>query len=293
MSETVAVPLVVGVLLCATWAASSGSIARWAAVGALGGLVALTRGDGLGVAVLIVPAAILTAPRQSWRRRVSQCAAALVAAALVIAPWVVRNASVFHPPVLFSSDADTAIAGANCAAVYHGSQIGLWNFGCTDYQRRNELGEARYSRTIGDQGLRYALNHADRLPVVMSLRMLRSWGLYNPVQQVRSDAVESRNVRWQQMAWFVSMLMLLLAIPGIVSLRHRRFELVVLAAPIFLVTAASALTFGDQRYVLTAVPELAIAVALTIGWGIANATRLSTRLAGRPSDFRPRDDTIL
>jgi hypothetical protein len=197
---------------------------------------------------------------------------------------VVRNATVFHPPVLFSTDADSVIAGANCAAVYHGPQIGLWDFGCTDYQRRAQLGEARYSKTVGDQGVRYALGHAARLPVVVPVRVLRSWGLYNPAQQVRFDAVESRSVGWQQMAWLVSLLLLLLAVPGIVSLRHRPLEFVLIVGPIVLVTLVSAVTLGDQRFVLAAVPGVAIAAALTIQRVI---TRLAAQSAGSHGESPP------
>ncbi|HMD45744.1 MAG TPA: glycosyltransferase family 39 protein [Acidimicrobiales bacterium] len=264
MSETVAVPISVAVLLAATWAAASRSLVRWAVVGALAGLVALARGEALGIGLLLVPAAVLAAPGASLRRRGAQCAVALVATAVVVAPWVVRNQTAFHPPILLSSNADSVLAGANCSAVYRGPDIGLWDFACTDYSRRSTLGEARYAHTIGEQGLRYARQHAGRLPLVMAVRVLRGWGLYNPWQQVRVESVESRSVGWGQLGWFVSILTLVLAVPGIVSLRHRRFELVLVAGPAALATLVLALTWGDQRFVLTAVPELAIAAALTL-----------------------------
>jgi hypothetical protein len=62
------------------------------------------------------------------------------------------------------------------------------------------------------------------------------------------------------------MVTLALALPGMLLLRRRRFELVVVAGPVALATAVLALTWGDQRFVLTAVPALALAAALSMMW---------------------------
>ncbi len=266
MSETIAVPLTVAVLLAASRAAASGSLPRWGLVGALAGLVALARGEAIGLAMVLVPVLVLCAPGANRRRRLAQLGMVVGTAALVVAPWLIRNVEVFHPPVLLSSNLDSVLAGANCGPVYDGPMLGLWDFNCTDNTHPAVLDEARHARQIGDRALRYAADHAARVPLVMGVRILRGWGLYDPAQQVRVEAVESRSVGWGQFAWFGSMVTLALALPGMVSLRRRRFELAVVAGPAALATAVLALTWGDQRFVLTAVPALAVAAALSVLW---------------------------
>jgi hypothetical protein len=281
MSETIVVPLTVAVLLAATWAAASGSLPRWGLVGALAGLVALARGEAIGLAMVLVPVLVVCVPGVSWRRRLAQLGTVVGAAARVLAPWVIRNVEVFHPPVLLSSNLDSVLAGANCGPVYHGPMLGLWDFNCTDFPRRAVLGEARYSRQIGERALHYAADHVAQVPIVMGVRILRGWGLYNPAQQVRVEAVESRSIGWGQFAWFGSMATLALAIPGMVSLRRRRFELAVVAGPAALATAVLALTWGDQRFVLTTVPALAVAAAISVLWLCQRLPSLWRRAAKR------------
>jgi len=282
MSETIAVPLTVAVLLAATWAAPSGSVPRWGLVGALAGLVALARGEAVGLAVVLVPVLVISAPGVSLRRRLAQVGTVVGAAALVVAPWLIRNVEVFHPPVLLSSNLDSVLSGANCGPTYRGPMLGLWDFNCTDYSRRAVLGEARYSRQIGDRALHYAADHAGRVPLVIGVRILRGWGLYRPAQQVRVEAVESRSIGWGQFAWFGSMATLALALPGMVSLRRRRLELAVVAGPAALATAVLALTWGDQRFVLTAVPALAVAAALSVVWLCHRVSFRRRRVASTP-----------
>jgi len=266
MSETIAVPLTVAVLLAATWAAASCSVPRWGLVGALAGLVALARGEAIGLAMVLVPVLVISVPGVNRLRRLAQLGTVVGAAALVLAPWLIRNVEIFHPPVLLSSNLDSVLSGANCGPAYNGPMLGLWDFNCTDFSRRAVLGEARYSRQIGDRALHYAADHARRVPLVMGVRILRGWGLYDPAQQVRVEAVESRSIGWGQFAWFGSMATLALALPGMVSLRRRRLELAVVAGPAALATAVLALTWGDQRFVLTAVPALAVAASLSVLW---------------------------
>jgi asparagine N-glycosylation enzyme membrane subunit Stt3 len=266
MSETIAVPLTVAVLLAATWAAASGSVPRWGLVGVLAGLVALARGEAIVLAMVLVPVLVVCAPGESRRRRLAQLGTVVGGAALVVAPWLIRNVEDFHPPVLLSSNLDSVLSGANCGPTYHSPMLGLWDFNCTDFPRRAVLGEARYSREIGDRALHYAADHAGRVPLVMGVRILRGWGLYDPSQQVRVEAVESRSIGWGQFAWFGSMATLVLALPGMASLRRRHFELAIVAGPAALATAVLALTWGDQRFVLTAVPTLAVAAALSVLW---------------------------
>jgi 4-amino-4-deoxy-L-arabinose transferase-like glycosyltransferase len=107
MSEALFVAFVLGAVL----AALRGRRVGWAlAAGALAGLAILTRANG---AVLLLPL-VLALWGRPWRSRAALAApvACLAAAALVVAPWSVRNLVVLDAPVLVSTSAPYTLAGA-------------------------------------------------------------------------------------------------------------------------------------------------------------------------------------
>jgi hypothetical protein len=69
MSESLSVPLIVLVLLAATWAARSRTVASWSVVGLLAGCLDLVRSEDLLVAVILMPVVCLLSPGRSWRWR--------------------------------------------------------------------------------------------------------------------------------------------------------------------------------------------------------------------------------
>jgi hypothetical protein len=73
-------------------------------------------------------------------------------------------------------------------------------------------------------------------------------------------------VGWQQFAWPVSLLTLILAIPGIVGIRRRRLALVLIAGPAVVDTLVVLATYGNDRFVLSAIPSLCIGAAATLVW---------------------------
>ena len=77
-----------------------------AAVGLLTGLAALTRGQGL---VLAPVAAFFWISRDGWRPAVRQSAVMLFAAAVLIAPWTIRNWVVLDSPVVISTNAGVSL----------------------------------------------------------------------------------------------------------------------------------------------------------------------------------------
>src|SRR3954452_17393539 len=105
MSETLYGVFLVAALLAA--------VARRAVLlGVLLGLAALTRGEAL----LLIP---LLAVPLFWRapRALAVC---VVAFAVVLAPWTIRNLVTFDQPVLVSSKANGLWVGANCTGSYYG-----------------------------------------------------------------------------------------------------------------------------------------------------------------------------
>ena len=95
---------------------------------------------GAGSQIGIVDA-VDEAAAVAWLRRAVQTpsitgdemAFAVLAAALVIAPWTVRNWITFDQPVLLSTNDATVLTGANCHDTYHGKDLGSWRVDCRSH----------------------------------------------------------------------------------------------------------------------------------------------------------------
>ena len=120
-SETLFTALVLAATGAALAARRSGAW-RWTlAVGALGGLAALTRTNGL-MAVPVL-ALVVAGAAGSWRAFAARFAVPLVVAALVVAPWTVRNAVELHAFVPISTEVGNTLAGTyNDVSEDHGAR---------------------------------------------------------------------------------------------------------------------------------------------------------------------------
>src|SRR5829696_8288559 len=129
MSETLYGTLVAALLWLSLRFAKRPSLGLAAGLGVLVSLAALTRGDALLlVPLLLVPLAFRAGA--TWRSRATLAAVGLATFALVLAPWIIRNLTVFEEPVVISTNGDAVFVGANCDPVYYGDLIGLWKFDC-------------------------------------------------------------------------------------------------------------------------------------------------------------------
>jgi len=221
MSETAYTPLVIIVLLLA--------LARRAAwLGAAIGLAALCRSEAL----LLLP--ILAWPLFRDRRAVI----ATLTCAAVLAPWTIRNYAEFGHLIPVSINDSTVLAGANCPASYHGEGIGFWDIGCIS--QRTEDNEGDQAAIWRSEGLTYAREHAGRLLVVIPVRLLRTFELYQPRRQVLF--AEGRWVHGEQAAVASFYLLALLAIVGAWRLRSY-----VLLAPGIVVVVTVIIGYGHPR----------------------------------------------
>ena len=255
MSEPLYGLLLVAALLLATYVRERPTAARAAALGALLGLAALTRGEALALLVLLAVPLL-------WRRW-RPLAAAFAACVLVIAPWTIRNLVTFDAPVLISTNANTVWIGANCDETYHGPLKGHWSFRCFEPVRPGE-DEAEWAVRQREAGLRYLREHADRLPAVIPARVLRTFELWNVDQSLFLNAQEGRAIRPVRWGIRMTLVLLLLAPFGIWVLARRGAPLLEVLAPIVLVLALAVGVYGMTRFRFAAEPSLCILAAASL-----------------------------
>jgi 4-amino-4-deoxy-L-arabinose transferase-like glycosyltransferase len=277
MSETLYGLCVATALLFALRLLERPSAGNAAALGVAIGLAALTRGEGLLLLVLLaLPAAWAGARRAGAgvRRGALAGAVALLAAALVIAPWAIRNWTTFDRPVLTSTNDSTVLTGANCDATYRGRDLGFWRVDCR--APLTETNEAEQAAIWREDGLDYAADHAGRLVFpVAPVRVLRTWDLWQPRGQI--DQAEGRDRTMETLGVIVYFLLLPLAAYGALLLRRRHGPLWVMLVPVAAVTFVSVTAYGYTRFRHSA--DLAIVVLA----GLALAHLAERRAARAPA----------
>src|SRR4051812_16012638 len=234
-----------------------------AALGGLIGLATLTRSEALLLLVLLG----LPLTWRAWRPAL----ALLVACVLVLAPWTIRNWSAFDRFTLISHNDSTVLAGANCGRTYRGSDLGGWRFECIS--PRHTFREGAQAARWRQEGIDYATDHASRWPLVVPVRVLRTWDLWQPRRQIES--AEGR-ARWAEKAGVAAYFLLLpFTIAGFVLLRRRdRGAFWILLAPAVLVTASSAIGYGVPRFRHAFEISLVVTAAVAL---VAVADRLKAR----------------
>lgn len=259
MTESLYVALVAGVVLALLAARDDARVRAGVAVGALVGLAALTRAEGL----LLLPFAVWPL---LWRHR-RALAAATLAAVVVVAPWTIRNAVVLERFVPVSTNVDTVIAGANCDATYRGRDTGLWRLDCLAAATDLPPGATRYDEgrlAAGwrEAGVEYARDNASRLPVVAAARIARAWRLWQPLREAELTEGVGRDA-----GRVAALSFLLLLAPaglfGAITWRHDRRHLRLLLGLAAMVTVTCAVGWGAPRFLRPAeIGALVCAAAL-------------------------------
>ncbi len=290
MTETLFALLVVATLLLTYRALDRPTVARFAALGVVVGLSTLTRPEGglLGMA-LIVPAAAWCRHGGDARRRALLGVAGAGLAVLTVLPWTVRNYARFHTLVPVSNNS-FVLEGANCDLTYYGPQIGLWRSTFTMGTKPSadpqcfpgfeidvdNFNEARVAAAHRRRGLDYAREHLGRVPAVMGVRWLRTWGLFRPHQQAQMASLEGRSLRWETVGTWMYWALIPLAVAGfVIGRRHRRL-LWPLLVPLFTVSLNTVLTYGNQRFRIAAEPTLLVLAAMALVT-LASAARRTGR----------------
>jgi 4-amino-4-deoxy-L-arabinose transferase-like glycosyltransferase len=231
------------------------SDARALVFGAAIGLAALTRTEALLLVLVLALPDFRRAVDGRARRALLVCAAA----ALVVAPWVARNWLAFDRPVALSTNFSGVLAGANCRLAYHGTDLGSWQPLCfTIPASGNEAAQAEH---LSRQAVSYAADHATRLPVVIAVRLLRTWDLYQPARMTHLN--EGRNPSVEKLGVAMFYVLAALALYGLLRLRRPEDHLALLLAPVVLVCLVSVLGFGNPRFRQPAEISLVVLAALS------------------------------
>ena len=279
MSETVTGLAVVGALLCAFALWDRPTKRRAAALGVLCGLVGLARVE-FALFVLLLGVGVPLALRKPAVSRSLLAATAVVAAIVVMTPWVAFNLTRFHDPAFVSTNDGITLAGANCDATYHGSGMGLWALGPCTGSLAQPGDQSQTSTHFRHRAFDYIGHHRSRVPIVVLARLGRTWSLYRPLDMVAFNAGEDRE-RWvTRLGLFAYYPTLLAAIGGAVVLwrRRARYALWILGAPILVVTIGAVITYGQTRFRAPAEPSLALLAAVGIVAAVQQLPR-RTRVA--------------
>ena len=250
-------------------------------LGALIGLTALTRGEGVFLMVLLVLPLMLRQRELAVRDRWKQVLVTGVACLAVLAPWMVRNLVTFEEFVPLSTNGNEVLVYANCDDAYYGKFLGFWSFDCQERIRQatgdpqgDESQRAKYWR---DVGVDYAKDHVSRLPVVVAARVGRQWDVFRPWQNAEFAPIEGRDKQGARLGLIAYYALVAAGINGVRVLWRRRVTLLPLGAQIASVTITSAFAYGTVRFRAPAEPVLCLLAAV----GIA------------PLLTRRRDDRVL
>ncbi len=284
MSETLFAFLVTLTLLLALRMRERPSPARALVLGLVLGAAVLTRAEAAVLAVLLF-APLLFRRGSTWAQRLVPALVGLLAVAVVVIPWTLRNQATFHEIVPVSNNLGTALAGANCGPTYSGPSLGSWRstFGSGDADRGKcfvgfngsepRFNEARAAAAARSRGVSYARHHAGDLPKVAAARLLRTFGLFRPAQQTRLEALEGRPLGWERAGTGLDWLLYPFAIGGFVVLVRRRADWWPLAAAVISVVVSTLLTYGNQRFRIGAEPVIVITAAVAITTLVARVRR--------------------
>ena len=236
-------------------------------------------GLAIGVAALVRSEAILLGPVIAlpllwWRYRrdrvpagdrtparglAVQLGAAGLVAAVVIGPWVSYNMARFEEPTTLSAQFDQTLGTANCEEVYFDDRVGYWSLACIQ-ETEPLVGDGDASaqgRGFARIARQYMRDHAERVPFVVAARVGRTFGLYQPQEQIFLDTeVESKEPALGQAGLFAWYAVALAGAVGLVGLRRAGRPIFPLVAIVASVVVTVAVVYGNTRFRLPA--ELAL-----------------------------------
>lgn len=237
------------------------------ALGVLAGVGGLLRTELLAFGPVLVLLAILLR-RGRWQTTLRDFGIVSVLALAVIAPWLARNLTTFREPI-YLSPTGTLLAQTNCDAAYYGEKTGYWERFCAEPEPVGAdgqmLDESQRDAVKREWANRYIADHKARLLVVAPLRALRMFNIYDPIGTARYDIyVENREFRQSILALAEYYVVAAAAVAGVIIAARRRLILAPVLLWPTLVAVVAALSFGNNRYRVSAEPSFIWLAALAL-----------------------------
>jgi 4-amino-4-deoxy-L-arabinose transferase-like glycosyltransferase len=286
MSETLTALTVVTAMLLAYRLTRRPRLATAVGLGAVCGLATLARAELVLLAPLLAVWFVLPKQRATIRMRLTQAGAILVAAGLVMAPWLAYNLTRFQTVTFISTNDGATLLASNCDAAYHGYGLGLVvDAPGVCLPRTPPRGdESTLSRIYRAEGIHYMKGHLQRLAVVSAARIGRDWSLFRPLDMLQWNENEGRPqwVTGLGLAFFYPLLVL--AVGGVVILWRRRAGVWPLVVPAVIVTVSTFASYGQTRLRVEAEPSLTVLAAVAL---VAAYTRWRARERPPPATDAP------
>jgi len=268
LSEPLALVLLAVVVLLVADLRERPTLLRCVVVGAVSGLLALTRPEQIVVVAIIVAPVLLTARGLSLGRRLGRLVVLGLVAAIVIAPWSIFNTARLHEPVLVSTgDGGTFLAGNCTPGSYEGARIGFWDNTClvTLVNQHPDYNAAQVDSAARRQGWENLTDNSDRWPVTVAARYGRLLAVFRPGQTVDFVAQWMGVDNWLIWAWVVSFWVLFpLSIAGFVLARRRDCWTWPLVVPFLVVLVEMLVFYGEPRYHSVADLGVVVLAAFTV-----------------------------
>lgn len=285
-SETLFLALVLASLLAIVRHRHSRRL-RWAiAAGALAGLAALTRSNGL---LLLIPIVLAAATAAQTRSRCAVAAVAALAAAIVlVAPWTTRNALKLDAFVPISTQAGYGLAGAyNDAAREDPVHPTAWRPPAADPSYRAiiedpDLGEAQVDRRLRAEARDFILDHPAYVAETAFDNSLRLLVLQDPELERTGASDLGMNPTLAQASSYSFYAVALLALAGLTAPAARRTPLFVWLTPALLLLSTVFIA-AWTRYRIPADPFIVLLAALGV---LQLAAAVKRRRARRPATAR-------
>ena len=294
MTETLATFCALACLSCLTVAAKRRRPWQYGLSGGAMGFAMLCR--PAFSAWLVASAVVVLASRQPWPRRLANCLAFVLVAAIVASPWVFRNYLAFERPILTTTHGGYTLLLGNNPSFYQ--YLGEGNWGTTwnphsaaetfaleseipvpahngHWQWSGFSSRYRVWRALGDEptkdrfAYRAAIENIVNQPVMFAyaclVRIGRLWGLA-PHQLNPDESISRRLLRYAVGVWYLGLYVL--AAVGICGLGHRVWRTAwvwgVLLCLFF--TVVHAFYWSNLRMRAPLMPVIALVAAAGMAW---------------------------
>ena len=292
LSEVLAMLLIAALIWLVYSFCASPSTKLALALGICLGALVMTKSDQILVGVGLILPVILSRRDIDLRQRFTWLALAAAACAVIMAPWSIYLSTRYDRPVIVSGSVGATMAAGNCTRTYHGELVGWYDFNCALLLKPTN-DPLKDDAKLESRTLDFMRAHKGRVPVVMAVRVGRTFGIFRPFQQTRIEF--GSDIDWAAIwGFFMYWALLPFAIAGVLIARRRRIPLYPLLVFPAVVVLTVLLTIGSVRYRAPAeVPLVILAAAgvdalLNVWSQRVNVQRVGDTRSRRLTRARPR-----